>query len=67
MNKLLNSELITSKGFATLGDVYITELGHVMVKVNYEDGTFINHNIGNIKTLLKEVNIKLNVCLFRSN
>ena len=60
MNKTINSEVYTPHGKATLCDIYITELGYIMVKLHYpKKGVWMNYKIGEIKNLLEGSSIKL--------
>ena len=53
MKNIVNSELDTPDGKATLKEIYVTELGYIMAKVYYpKRGVFINHKIGSLKNLL---------------
>lgn len=36
----------TPKGFGNVDNLYISELGFLMVKIAFEDGTFIGYNLG---------------------
>lgn len=60
LKKLLNSEVDTPDGEATLSDVYVTELGYVMAKIYYpKKQCWVNHRIGDLKSLLEGVSVKL--------
>ncbi len=53
MKNIVNSEVETPDGKATLKEIYVTELGYIMAKVYYpKRGVFINHKIGSLKNLL---------------
>lgn len=53
MKNIVNSEVDTPDGKATLKEIYVTELGYIMVKVYYpKRGVFVNHKIGSLKNLL---------------
>jgi hypothetical protein len=53
LKNIVNSEVDTPDGKATLKEIYVTELGYIMVKVYYpKRGVFINHKIGSLKNLL---------------
>lgn len=50
----------TPKGKATLTEVYITELGHLMARIYYpKDMTWTNYRIGSIEELARTVDIEL--------
>ncbi len=54
LKNIVNSEVDTPDGKATLKEIYVTELGYIMAKVYYpKKGVFINHKIGSLKNLLK--------------
>lgn len=47
MFNMKNNVLIeTPKGFGKLDKIYVSELGFLMVKIAFEDGTFIGYNFG---------------------
>lgn len=53
LKNIVNSEVETPDGKATLKEIYVTELGYIMAKVYYpKRGVFINHKIGSLKNLL---------------
>ena len=53
MKNIVNSEVDTPDGKATLKEIYVTELGYIMAKVYYpKRGVFVNHKIGALKNLL---------------
>ncbi len=53
MKNIVNSEVDTPEGKATLKEIYVTELGYIMAKVYYpKRGVFVNHKIGSLKNLL---------------
>lgn len=53
MKNIVNSEVDTPDGKATLKEIYVTELGYIMAKVYYpKRGVFVNHKIGSLKNLL---------------
>jgi hypothetical protein len=67
LKKLVNSEVDTPDGEATLSSVYVTELGHIMAKIYYpKRGVWINHKIGDLKSLLNVVDVKLKSELTKS-
>jgi len=50
----------TPDGKATLKEIYVTELGYIMVKIYYPSrGVFINYNVENVKNLLEGKGINL--------
>ncbi len=50
----------TPKGKATLTEVYITELGHLMAKIYYsKDKIWVNYRIGSFEDLARTVDIEL--------
>ncbi len=54
MKNIVNSEVDTPDGKATLKEIYVTELGYIMAKMYYpKKRVFINHRIGSIKNLLE--------------
>ena len=60
MKKSVNLKVETPKGKATLVEVYITELGHLMAKIYYsKDKIWVNHRIGNLEELTRTANIEL--------
>ena len=53
-------EVDTPKGKATLVEVYITELGHLMAKIYYpKEKSWVNYRIGNISELARTADIEL--------
>lgn len=66
MKKLVNSEVDTPTGKATLSEIYVTELGFIMAKVYYQSTkSWVNHKIGELDDLLKEINISTKSGLMR--
>ena len=60
MKNIVNSEVDTPDGKATLKEIYVTELGYIMAKLHYpKKGVFINHKIGSLKNLLDTNNLSL--------
>lgn len=60
MKNIVNSDVDTPDGVATLQEIYVTELGYIMAKLFYKKKKiFINHKIGDIKNLLKSENLDL--------
>lgn len=60
MTNIVNSEVDTPDGKATLKELYVTELGYIMAKIYYPlKGVFINYRIGLVNQLLSEKNISL--------
>ena len=60
MNKIVNSEVDTPDGKATLKEIYVTELGYIMVKIYYPSkGIFTNYNIADFKELLEKKKMSL--------
>ena len=60
MKKSVNLKVGTPKGKATLVEVYITELGHLMAKIYYsKEKVWVNHRIGNLEELARAANIEL--------
>lgn len=41
-----NLKIKTSKGFGQLHNIYVSELGFLMVKIEYDNGTFVGYNLG---------------------
>lgn len=59
LNKILNSDVETPDGKATLNSIYVTELGYIMAKIFYsKKRVFKNFKIGDINSLLNK-DIKL--------
>jgi len=60
LKNIVNSEVETPEGKATLKEIYVTELGYIMAKLHYpKRGVFINHMMASVKELLGEKNINL--------
>lgn len=60
LKNIVNSEVDTPDGKATLKEIYVTELGYIMAKVYYpKRGVNINHKIGSLKNLLKTDGLNL--------
>ncbi len=60
MKNIVNSEVDTPDGKATLKEIYVTELGYIMAKMYYpKKKVFINHRIGSIKNLLESERFNL--------
>jgi hypothetical protein len=60
LKNIVNSEVETPEGKATLKEIYVTELGYIMAKVYYPSrGVFINHMMASVRELLGEKNISL--------
>ena len=60
MKNSIRLKVDTPKGKATLVEVYITELGHLMAKIYYpKDKNWVNHRIGNMEDLIGTANIQL--------
>lgn len=60
MKNSVNFEVDTPKGKATLVEVYMTELGHLMAKIYYQtEKSWVNYRIGNISELTKTADIEL--------
>ncbi len=60
MKNIVNSEVDTPDGKATLKEIYVTELGYIMAKMYYpKKRVFINHRIGSIKNLLESERFNL--------
>lgn len=49
----------TPKGLGKYNGVKISELGYVMVKVAFPDGTFTNYNVGKITDLLSGSDLQI--------
>lgn len=53
-------EVDTPKGKATLVEVYLTELGHLMAKVYHpKEKAWTNYKIGEISNLMESANMKV--------
>ena len=62
MKNIVNSEVDTPDGKATLKEIYVTELGYIMAKIYYPKKRIsINYKIGNVEELLESK--KLDVLL----
>jgi len=60
LKNIINSEVNTSEGKATIKELYVTELGYLMVKLHYKNpSVYKNLKIGNIEDLLKTESISL--------
>lgn len=60
LKNIVNSEVDTPDGKATLKEIYVTELGYIMAKVYYpKKGVYVNHKIGSLKNLLKTDGLNL--------
>lgn len=60
LKNIVNSEVDTPDGKATLKEIYVTELGYIMAKIFYpKKGVFVNHQIAVITDLLGSKNINL--------
>lgn len=60
MKNIVNSEVDTPDGKATLQEIYVTELGYIMAKLFYKKrNIYINHKIGELSSLLKNENLNL--------
>jgi hypothetical protein len=60
LKKSVNLKVETPKGKATLVEVYITELGHLMAKIYYpKEKVWLNYRIGNLEDLARTANIEL--------
>ncbi len=57
MKNIVNSEVDTPDGKATLKEIYVTELGYIMAKLYYPNKrVFMNHRIGLLQELLESEN-----------
>ncbi len=53
MKNLTQTEIDTPDGVALLEQIYITELGHVMVRIYYKNkGIWINKKVSSLESLL---------------
>lgn len=60
LKNIVNSEVDTPDGKATLQEIYVTELGYVMAKLYYKrKKCFINHKIGELQTMMKTERLNL--------
>lgn len=60
MKNIVNSEVDTPDGKATLKEIYVTELGYIMAKLYYPNKrVFMNHRIGLLQELLESENFTL--------
>lgn len=60
MKNIVNSEVDTPDGKATLKEIYVTELGYIMAKIFYKKKkVFVNYKIGDLSKMLKNENLSL--------
>lgn len=60
LKNIVNSEVETPDGKATLKEIYVTELGYIMAKLHYpKKGVNINYKIGSIVNLLESEKLNL--------
>ena len=60
MKDTIQTEIETPDGVGLLEQIYITELGHVMVRIFYQKkGIWINRRITNLESLLEGSGLKL--------
>lgn len=60
MKKIVNSEVDTPDGKATLSEIYVTELGYIMAKLFYRSRkAYVNHKIGELDSLLQTQDLSL--------
>lgn len=61
MKNYVNSEVNTPDGKAIIKEIYVTELGYIMVKIQYpsKGNIFMNHCLANINELLDGRSISL--------
>jgi len=60
LKNIVNSEVDTPDGKATLKEIYVTELGYIMAKLHYpKRGVNINHKIGSLRNLLESESLNL--------
>jgi len=60
LKNIINSEVETPEGKARIQEFYITELGHLMVKLFYKkSSSYRNYRIGSIEDLMLGQDIKL--------
>jgi hypothetical protein len=38
--------ILTTKGMGEVDDIYISGLGYLMVRVSFENGTYVTYNLG---------------------
>lgn len=57
---LLKRSVKTPRGIGKVEDIYITELGFLMIKVKFKDEgiRFINYNLGQAENVLKSKEIQ---------
>ena len=68
MKKIVNSEVDTPDGKATLSEIYVTELGYIMAKLFYKrKKVFINHKIGDIKNMMNSENLLISEWTKKTN
>ena len=59
MKDLIQTEIDTPDGVGILEQIYITELGHVMVRIYYrKKGVWINIKISSLENLLEGTGLK---------
>ncbi len=60
MKNIVNSEVDTPDGKATLKEIYVTELGYIMAKLFFKKkGAYVNYKIGEISSLMKSERLNL--------
>ena len=44
--EMKNPKINTPKGVGEIEKIYVSELGFLMVRVSYENGTYVSYNLG---------------------
>lgn len=59
MKELIQTEIDTPEGVGLLEQIYITELGHIMIRIYYKKrGIWINKRITSLENLLEGTGLK---------
>lgn len=59
LKDLVQNEIATPDGVAVLEQIYVTELGHIMVRLYYKDRKiWINKKVSTLENLLHNTNLK---------
>jgi hypothetical protein len=59
LKELIQTEIDTPEGVGLLEQIYITELGHIMIRIYYKKrGIWINKRITSLESLLEGTGLK---------
>jgi len=59
LKELIQTEIDTPEGVGLLEQIYITELGHIMIRIYYKKrGIWINKRITSLENLLEGTGLK---------